>query len=124
MDELGFQYRWNEKRAEYIHPSVTYILTPSGRISRNLYGTSINPNDFKLSLMEAADGRIGTFGDKILNFCFQYDPVNKKYVKNARLIMSICGAVVLAVMAIFFFVLFKGEKKRKAEGVDQAVEGE
>ena len=113
MDELGFQYRWNVERGEYIHPSVTYILTPEGKISRNLYTTVINPNNFKLSLMEAADGRIGTFTDKILNFCFQYDPVNKKYVKNARLLMSISGAVVLVVMLAFFFILFKGDKKRK-----------
>jgi protein SCO1/2 len=101
----------------FAHPSVSVVLTPDGRVSRYLYGVEIAPSDLKLALIEAADGKIG--GSRILNrvllYCFHYDPVEKKYAVTAVNLMKITGAAILAMLVILIVVL-KRTEKRKAEG--------
>ncbi len=113
---VGFRYVQVEKD-NFAHPSVFIVLTPDGRVSRYLYGVEIAPSDLKLALIEAADGKIG--GSRILNrvllYCFHYDPVGKKYAVAAMNLMKIAGAAILAMLVILIVVLKKTEK-RKPEG--------
>ena len=67
------------------------MLTPDGRISRYLYGVRFKERDLRLALTEASEGKLGTRGDKLLLFCFHYDPSAKGYVPFARNIMRIGG---------------------------------
>ena len=52
---------------------------PTGKVSRYLYGIEFPPKDFRLSLVEAAGGRVGTSFDKLILTCFRYDPASRKY---------------------------------------------
>ena len=76
---VGFRYR--KVGAEFAHPDVSVVLTPEGVISRYLYGVVLDPSTVKLSLIEAAGGKIGKSEiiNRVLLYCFQYDPVGRKY---------------------------------------------
>lgn len=104
---VGFRYR--KVGAEFAHPDVDVVLTPEGRISRYLYGVEQDPSTLKLALIEAAGGRIGTSEilNRVLLYCFQYDPVGKKYGLYARNIMKAGGVLTLALLGTLFFVLWK-----------------
>ena len=52
------------------------LLTPDGRISRYFYGVEFPGRDVRLGLVDASQGKIGTPIDKMLLFCFQYDPID------------------------------------------------
>lgn len=97
---------------DFAHPNVVIIVMPDGRVSRYLYGLEQSPQDLKLALIEAADGRIGN--SKLLNkallYCFHYDPVGKKYVLLASRVMT--GAMLLVLMLTLglVVVLWKREK--------------
>ncbi len=103
------------EKGNFAHPSVFIVLTPDGRIARYLYGIEISPQDLKLALIEAADGKIG--GSQVLNrvllYCFHYDPVGKKYAVAAINLMKIAGAAVLAMLVIMITVLVRSEKRRQ-----------
>ena len=104
---VGFRFR--KVGAEFAHPDVSVVLTPDGRVSRYLYGVAPDPQDLRLALIEAAEGRIGE--SRLLNrallYCFHYDPVGRKYALYARNIMKAGGVLTLAVLATLYLALWK-----------------
>jgi protein SCO1/2 len=75
----GFRYRRDETTGQYIHASGIMVATPDGTLSRYLYGVEYTPRDLRLGLVEASAGRIGSAVDRVLLFCFHYDPATGKY---------------------------------------------
>ena len=42
-EALGFRYVFDPRSEQYAHPACAFVLTPDGRISRYLYGTTLPP---------------------------------------------------------------------------------
>jgi protein SCO1/2 len=112
---VGFRYR--KVGNEYAHPDVVVVLTPRGEISRYLYGIEQDPADLKLALIEAAGGNIGesTALNRVLLFCFQYDPVGKKYALYARNIMRAGGVLTIALLGGLLLVLWKRGRSKATQ---------
>jgi protein SCO1/2 len=104
---VGFRYR--KVGSEYAHPDVVIVLTPGGKVSRYLYGIEQAPLDLKMALLEASGGNIGksTALNQVLLFCFQYDPVGKKYALYARNIMKAGGVLTIVLLGGLLLVLWK-----------------
>jgi len=98
---------------DFAHPNVLVILTPDGRVSRYLYGLQIPPRDLRLALLEAAQGRIGSspLSNRLLLYCFHYDPVGKKYVLFASRLMTLAMLTVLVLTAALLIWLYKRERR-------------
>ncbi|NOY50376.1 MAG: SCO family protein [Chlorobi bacterium] len=109
LDEVGFKVKKEGK--EYIHPATIIVLSPDGKITRYLYGsTYFLPFDLKMSIVEAAQGKSGPTINKVLNYCFSYDPSGKKYVFN---ITKISGSIILLLaLLLLSSMLYKGNKKK------------
>jgi protein SCO1/2 len=123
-DSVGFKFK--KEGQEFAHPSSLIIITPDGKISRYLYGIQHEPKDLKLALLEATNGEIGT--SKIINkallFCYQFDPVGKKYALQALNVVKAGGVMTLLSLGIFLTYYWKREKKisRKDGGLDNTDE--
>jgi protein SCO1/2 len=106
-DAVGYRYR--KAGSDFAHPSVAIVLSPDGRVSRYLYGIEIPPRDLKLALIEAADGKIGasSAANALLMYCFQYDPVGRKYALYARNVMRAAGAATVLFLAVLLAVLWR-----------------
>jgi len=118
-EAIGFRYRCVESggQYQYLHAAVTFILTPDGRLSRYLYGVKYEAQTIRLSLLEAADGKIGTAGDKILLFCFHYDAEEGRYAPAAfRLMQFGCGATAVVVGGLIWGLRRREKRKRRAAG--------
>jgi protein SCO1/2 len=113
-DAVGFRYFYDKKRKEYAHPAVVMILGEDGLISRYLYGIEFKKQDLKLSLMEASEGRIGNTIDRIILYCFHYDPQAGGYVLFATNLMKLGGAVTMLFLVIFLWVLWTRDRRRRA----------
>lgn len=112
-DAVGFQYRYLPESNEFAHPSVAFILMPDGRISRYLYGMDVPSRDLRLSLVEASEGKIGGFSEKILLFCFHFDPDKGSYELMAWRVMQIGGGVSVIVVGSLVAAMLQMEKRRK-----------
>ncbi len=116
-DAVGFEYFFVEEKNQYAHPAVIMLTDGTGKVSRYLYGIEYRANDIKLGLLEAAQGKIGTTTDKILLFCFHYDPDAKGYVLFASNLMKAGGLLTLAFLAFFIaYFRVKGRKQQTIQG--------
>jgi protein SCO1/2 len=100
----NFHFRFDPKNNLFAHGSGILLLTPDGRISRYFYGVEFPGRDLRLGLVDASEGRIGTPVDKVLLYCFQYDPSAARYSATIIGIMRV-GAV-LTVAGLAFVILF------------------
>ena len=102
--------------------AVTFILTPDGRVSRYLYGVEYDPQTLRLSLVEAADGKIGSTTDQMLLFCFHYDAASGRYGPAAFRLMQLGGGVTVVVLVGGIWILRRREKARRSKGAADEVE--
>lgn len=112
-ESIGFKYQYIPKQKEYSHPAVFVICTPDGRISRYLYGVQFQPQTLRLSLVEAADGKIGTTMDRVILTCFAYDATAGNYSPTVIGLMKVgAGATV---MGLILFLLPAWLRKRPSK---------
>ena len=104
---MGFRYK--KTGNDYTHAATVIVLSPEGKITRYLNGTYFLPFEFKLAMLEASKGQAGPTINKILQYCYSYDPVGQTYVLN---ITKITGTIILA-MGIIVFLLLVIRKPRK-----------
>lgn len=112
-DAIGFKYYYIPERKEFAHPAVVLMLSEDGKITRYLYGIEYKPLDVKLSLLEAAQGKVGSTIDRLILYCFHYDPNAGGYVAVAANIMKLGGALTLGLILIFLGLLWIRELKSK-----------
>jgi protein SCO1/2 len=107
--QVGFDYRYDAELKQYMHTAVVFVLTPEGKLSRYLYGISFQPRELRLSLTDASDGKVGTIADRVLLFCFHFDPNEKKYTFRIwRAVQIVLGIQVLIIAGLVFY-LRRGE---------------
>lgn len=112
---VGFRYFYDARQQQFAHPAVVMVLTPDGRVSRYLYGIDYKPNDIRMALLEASAGRIGNTVDRILLYCYHYDPQAGGYVVMAGRIMKLGGAATLGIFGLLLAGLWTRERKKQGE---------
>jgi protein SCO1/2 len=118
---VGFHYRYDAERDQFAHASALWVLTPEGRVSRLFFGIEYAPRDLRLGLIEAADNRIGTPVDRVLLYCFHYDPKSGKYGAVIINIVRLCGAATVAALAASIWLFAR--RNRRNRSLDAAARG-
>ncbi|MCB1050754.1 MAG: SCO family protein [Acidobacteria bacterium] len=111
MQELGFRYK--RIGNEFSHASMLAILSPTGAISRYLYGVTFPKRDFHLGLVEASEGKIGTTIDQFLVYCYRFNQETGTYTVVAMRVLRIGGILTLLVMGTFGYFLWKKDPSNK-----------
>ncbi len=110
-DSVGFKYK--RVGDDYIHAGAIMILSPQGKVTRYMYGITYLPADLQMAFQEAARGEAHPSINKLLKFCFSYDPQGRKYVLDfTRLSMAI---TLLAAVIFLLVLVFKGRGKPHSE---------
>ena len=112
-EAIGFKYNYDERQRQYAHPAAIYLLTPAGRIARYLYGIEYPPSDIRLGLLEATEGRSISTTERLLLYCYHYDPQGKHYAIVAMNVMRLGGVLTIAGIGGFLGVMLVRERRRK-----------
>jgi protein SCO1 len=112
-DAVGFKYFYIPDKQQYAHPAVLVILTDQGVISRYLYGIEYKDFDMRMALLEASQGKVGGTLDRIILYCYHYDPEAGSYTVFAGNIMRIGGAITLIIMLVLLSWLWLRERRKK-----------
>ena len=111
---VGYEYSYDAEQQQYAHPAVIMLLKPGGRVSRYLYGIEFNPNDLKLGLLEATEGKSVSTIDRVIMYCYRYDPHDGKYVVVATRLMQVGGGLT-GIFLIGFLGVFWVRERTKAK---------
>lgn len=115
-DEAGFEFAWDARANEYAHHAVLVFLTPDGTVSRYLYGAQFNPRDFKLALVEAGEGTVGSTVDRLLLTCYQFDEDSRSYSLVWLSVMKWGGGALLLAIVLGLGVFWRREVSRQSGG--------
>jgi protein SCO1/2 len=110
----NFHYNYDAKHNLFAHASGIMLLTPDGRISRYFYGVEFPGRDVRLGLVDASQGKIGTPVDKMLLFCFQYDPSSARYSATILGIMRLMAVGVAGGLLVMILIFRRREKRAPA----------
>jgi protein SCO1 len=104
-------YFFEQTGNSFIHPSAIMVLSPQGKITRYLYGTTYLPFDVKMALIEAQKGQARPTINRVLDFCFTYDPAGRRYSLE---ITKVSGIIILFFsFALLGILIFRSRKKQK-----------
>lgn len=109
MDSVGFGYQ--RAGDAFQHSIAIIVLTPSGKISRYLYGIRPLAFDIAMAATEAGAEKTGLSVKRAISMCYTYDPQGRRYVFD---FVKVAGAGVLAAIGIFALFLAFGGRKRGA----------
>lgn len=116
----GFYYKFDAPTNQFIHASGIMLATPEGKLARYFYGIEYAPKDLRLGLIEASDRRIGSPVDRLLLYCYHYDPASGKYGAVAMNILRLAGIATLVGLVVMLLLLRRrrpAEPRGELEGV-------
>jgi protein SCO1/2 len=108
---VGFNYTYDEQTSQYAHPAVIMVLGPDGLISRYLYGVEFKPRDLRLALAEASRNKFSASLDRLLLFCYHYDPAARSYVPFAANLMKAGGVLTLLILGTVLGIFWRRERR-------------
>jgi protein SCO1/2 len=110
-DAVGFRFK--RQGDIFLHAISLVVLSPEGKVVRYLYGNTFLPLDLKMALVEASEGRYGPTINRVLRYCFTYDPKGRKYAFN--LLRIVGTSMLLMVMVMFIILRAKGKGQGRKE---------
>lgn len=108
---VGFNYNFVPGQNDFAHGAGLIFLSPTGVVSRYLYGIEFSQRDLRLALLDASEEKSLSIGEKFALMCFQYDPHAQGYVLFARNFMKAGGLVVLALLLLLLIPLWRKEAR-------------
>ena len=100
-ESLGFKFRKTGTHS-FVHPNVLIVCDQNGKIIRYLYGVNFLPFDIGMAISEAQSGTPSISVRKVINYCFSYDPKEKRYVFHTFRVAAIAVLVFLGLFYVFF----------------------
>ena len=97
---VGFNYQ--KINNQYVHPAGLIAPGSDGKIIRYLRGIDFLPFDIKITMVEAAKGKIGPSINRLLAICYSYDTKGNQFVFNVTRVSAI---VILFFVVLLFLYL-------------------
>lgn len=110
----GFSFYWDAQTQQFAHASGIVVATPAGKLSRYFFGIDYSPRDLKFALIESSNEKIGRLADRLLLYCYHYDPATGNYGLVAMRVVRLGGAVTL--LALFGFVFVSIRRDHPSSG--------
>ncbi len=126
-DSVGFKYSYDRVNNRYNHAAATYFISSDGRICRYFVSLGSEPDQFKLAIAEAAEGKLTrSLADMFIQMCYMYDPQANRYTASARRMMAFGGAaftmLLLGFTAPFWFA--RRQRTDQIEGAANRLESD
>ena len=118
---VGFYFKYLPDQDQFAHQAVLFVLSPEGKIVRYLDGLgeggpdglTISSRDLRFALMDASNGKVGSFLEKFIQSCFHYDASLGKYSMFAMGVMRIGGGLTVLILAAVLASLWRKERQLK-----------
>ncbi len=116
-EAVGFKYTFDKETNQFAHSAGIMVVTPQGKLARYFYGIEYPPKDLKFGLMEASENRIGSPVDRLILYCYHYDPMTGKYGVVVMRVMQVAAvATIIAIIILLLAMRRMNQRRISAEG--------
>ncbi len=112
---VGFGYAWDTNSNQFAHASAIMVATPEGKLSHYFYGIEYAPKEVRLGLVEASAGKIGSPIDKLILYCYHYNPATGKFAP-VMAVMRAAGVATVVGLAVLIFALVRRGRRNGSGG--------
>ena len=116
---VGFNYYWSDATQQFSHPPSLIFLTKEGKVSRIVKNTIFEAEDLRLALVEASEGKLGTFLDQVRLNCLTFDSRTNTYSLTAMTVMRVGGVVTVVALGAMIWIMLRKERQRAATAQPQ-----
>ena len=103
----GFKYK--KTGNDFLHAASLIVVSPDEKITRYLNGLYFLPFEWKMAIVEASKGQSGPTLNKVLRFCYSYDPQGQTYVLN---VTKVSGTIIMFfALVLLLYLVLKPKKK-------------
>ncbi len=102
-------FRFKPVGNDFIHSATLIVTSPQGKITRYMNGIYFLPFELKMSVLDASEGKTGPTINKVLQYCYSFDPEGQEYVFN---ITKVAGTLIIFFGLIIFLVLILVKRKK------------
>lgn len=113
---LGFSFAWDAATAQFAHPAVAAVMSPSGRVSAYVRGLDAQSDELRASLQAADQGRLQEFAERLAMLCFTYDPQTGRYTPRVIGVVQALGVGTATLMAAGIALALHRERRRRPAG--------
>lgn len=111
---VGFRYSYNPTTKLYAHAAGIAIATPTGKISRYIFGIDFPSKDLQFALIAASGGKIGSPVARLLLFCYDYDPTTGKYTFAIMRVLQVLGTGTALILGAYVAINLLRDRSRAA----------
>ncbi len=108
---IGFRYQYSERTGVYAHAAGFVLLTPAGKISQYFYGIEYPARQLTAALTTAAAGKIASPIDRVIMYCYDYDPLTGKYTFAIMSVIQVLGVATALALGIYLFTMFRRDRR-------------
>src|SRR5262245_21507162 len=109
----GFRFVWDAALKQFAHPAGIIVVSPSGHVSRYLFGIDFGPRDLRLAIVDASAGKIGTPIDSFLLYCYHYDPMSGRYGLVIMRVLRIAGVATVLLLGTCIAIMLRQERSQR-----------
>jgi protein SCO1 len=106
-EAAGYHAAYDPEHDQFAHPAAAYVITPEGRIARILSGLGLNGNDLRLALVDAGEGRIGSFADHLRLLCYGFDPAQGIYTSSIERWLMVAAVATVSMLTSWLVLLIR-----------------
>jgi protein SCO1 len=110
-DTVGFRFKWDDASAQWAHATGIMVVTPEGKLSQYFYGLEYSARDLRFSMVQASQESIGSIVDRVLLYCYHYDPATGKYGMVVIRSVRVFGVATALALFTFMFAMFRREAR-------------
>lgn len=104
-------YKYKRTGNDYLHAASVIVISPDKKIVRYLNGMYYMPFEWKMAIIEASEGKSGPTLNRVLRYCYSYDPIGQTYVMNFTKVGGILIMFFAGILVLFLVI----KPKRKLE---------
>ncbi|WP_435007010.1 SCO family protein [Tundrisphaera lichenicola] len=108
---IGFKYEFSPRTGKYAHAAGFVLLTPAGRISRYFFGVEYPARELKYAIAQATESKIGSPINKLILYCYEYDPTTGKYTFAIMNTIRVFGVATALALGTFFVVMVRRDRR-------------
>ncbi len=111
-ESVGWRFRYVTGNGQYDHPPVVVFLSSRGYVTRYLNALTMSATTLRRAVVEASEGRVGSFLERVLLSCLTFDPTTGAYTVTAMTVMRIGGVVTVLALGFMIYTLRRRERTR------------